>query len=272
MRQGRRRTRTIADITGNAPRQNVTKARVGLGIRDPAGAPRGLTIGEPTPRNVSGASEFPMRSDATRANEIRVPTVETTDNSTTVPLNNLPYPQLASVKGSGSMQSLASIPAPPTPAKNRSGGGLLSALRLKKEKENTSLGPPTNLLANGSNGKVARSYTSSSTSLGRASIDSPDGPRAPHSPSPHGPRPGPVTRTSYDSSRSSLDSAGLLGRPSSNNKAGSVNAPHGLSPLSRDDGVNEEDVRYMLEMLPHAERSTIRQYLERYGDTSYAMT
>lgn len=209
-----------------------------------------------------------MRSDATRANEIRVPTVETIDNSTAVPLNNLPYPQLASVKGSGSMQSLASIPAPPTPAKNRSGGGLLSALRLKKEKENTSLGPPTNLLANG-NGKVARSYTSSSTSLGRASIDSPEGPRAPHSPSPHSPRPGPVSRSSYDSSRSSLDSAGLLGRPS-NNKA--QNAPHGLSPLSRDDGVNEDDMRYMLDMLPHAERSTIRQYLERYGDTSYAMT
>lgn len=212
-----------------------------------------------------------MRPDSTRAGEIMVRNMEPSD-STSVPLNNLPYPQLASVKGSGSMQSLASIPAPPTPAKNRTGGGLLSALRLKKEKENTSLGPPTNLLAsNGANGKV-RSYTASSTSLSRASMDAPDGPRPPsHSPSPHGPRPGPVGRQSYDSSRSSLDSAGLLGvGRGSNNKAGA--APHGLSPLSRDDGVNEEDMRYMLEMLPHAERSTIRSYLERYGDTSYAMT
>lgn len=253
-------------MAGNTPRQTISKSQLGLGVRVPSSAPRGLP--EPTPRNVSGASEFPMRPDSTRAGEIITRNMEPSDN-TTVPLNNLPYPQLASVKGSGSMQSLASIPPPPTPAKGRSGGGLLSALRLKKEKENTSLGPPTNLLA--SNGK-SRSYTASSTSLSRSSIDAPEGPRQPHSPSPHGPRPGPAHRQSYDSSRSSLDSAGLLGRPSGKSGLSMSSAPHGLSPLRRDDGVSEEDVRYMLDMLPHAERSTVRSYLERYGDTSYAMT
>lgn len=230
---------------------------------------------EPAPRNVSGASEFPTRQDSTTACEILVRN-EPVDKPT-LPAN-LPFPQLTTVKGSGSVQSLASIPTAPTPSKSRTGGGLLSALRLKKEKENTSLGPPTNLLAgNGGSGKT-RSYTvSSSTSLSRASIDSPDGLRAPsHIPSPHGPRPGPSSRQSYDSSRSSLDSGGIRGSRSSNNKSMSSSnqapSPHGLSPLSRDDGVNEEDVRYMLEMLPHAERSTIRSYLTRYGDTSYAMT
>lgn len=229
-------------------------------------------------RNVSGASEFPMRVDAYTARELSVRNLEPQDAPTALP-SNLPYPQLQNIKGSGSVQSLASLSS--YTSKQPRGLGRAFGF-LKRDKENTSLAAlgPMNPQAYGSmappmvpgSKRDLRNMAISSPTLGgRSSLDSVDGPRVqPSLAVPRGPRDVPG-RASHEHtpSRSSLDSAMRPHRGSPG-----PGQPHGTSPLAqRDDNApSDEEVRNLAEMLPHGERAVIRAYLQTYGEPSYALT
>lgn len=254
---------------------------LGVGNLGPA-MPSTLTL--PSMRNVSSGSEFPMRPDAYTAREIAVRNLDPTDEPSALP-PNLPFPQLQNqVKTSGSIQSLASV------ASNQRGGRFLSAFgRLKKDKENSSLGPPTgslmklNPVASASN-RDLRSSTNSGSN-GRSSLDSTDSRVQPTLPMPRGPR-GPPEGTTGPrlsietprqfpvNSRASLDSqrSGLMGPRGPGASHVSLTA----SPLARQDSSkpppNEEEVRQFSDLIPQAERAVVRAYLQRYGEMNYAMT
>lgn len=214
-----------------------------------------------------------MRADAYSATPISVRHMEPADAPTALP-SNLPYPQLQGVKGSGSMQSLASISSVPKP---RAGFRNMMG-KLRRDKENTGLGPPTGALTslnpNAMNSKrdvrdfrnVPISGPRMETSpSGRNSFDSIDRVN-PSLSVPRGPREAPGTRASFDAPRGSTDS----GRP--------ANPSLHPSPLrGAYDGVDEydvsdDDVRNLSELLPQSERSVVRQYLAQYGDPNYAMS
>jgi len=240
-----------------------------------------------------------MRPEAYSAREIAARTLEPADEPGALP-PNLPYPALqlaagGAVKASGSMQSLASVASSRRP-------GFFG--RFKKEKENTSLGPPTGSLLNLTPAASAskRDLNASTTSVSRrnsAEVDSDHTFRVqPSQPSPRGPR-GPSENNSpaHPSHRSSLEaprpimthqpgrasmdsgsprtSGGRLGlsgpRPLPTAGGGAANTP---SPLARNGGFQllEEDVRQFSDMIPHAERPVVRAYLQRYGEMSFAMT
>lgn len=227
-------------------------------------------------RNVSGGSEFPMRVDAYSARELSVRNLEPQDAPTALP-SNLPYPQLQQhIKGSNSMQSLASMSSYKPQTR-----GLGRAFNfLKRDKENaslTSLGP-MNPGAFGNMGPPAMSGSKRelrgmpissptySPGQGRASLDSLDGPRVqPSLAVPRGPR-DVLGRTSSDVARSSLD-RGQRASPG-------PGLPHGTSPLGQRDhnAPSDEEVRAMSEMLPHGERAVLRAYLQQYGEPSFALT
>lgn len=234
-----------------------------LGLRPPE---------EPTARNVSTGSEFPMRADAYAAREISVRNLDPADAPTALPAN-LPYPQLQGVKGSGSMQSLVSISSTTKP---RAGFRNMMG-KLRRDKEPVGLGPPTGpvgLNGNGMNSKRdVRDMRNVSISgpwldnpaAGRQSLDSTIERVNPNLVVPRGPREAPTSRASFDAPRGSVDA----------NRSAGNGAMH-PSPLrggyeSRY-SVNDEDVRNMSDMLPQSERAVVRHYLAQYGDPTYAMS
>lgn len=198
-----------------------------------------------------------MRADAYAAREISVRNLDPQDAPTALP-SNLPYPQLQGVKGSGSMQSLVSISS----QKPRAGfRGIIG--KMRRDKENSGLGPPTGALTNlnpnalGSKRDLRdlRNVPISGPRLDiptRHSFDSIDRVN-PTLAVPKGPRE-PPGRASYDTPRDSIDTF--------------------QSSLRYGDelNVNEEDVRQLSEMLPQSERAVVRHYLKEYGDPSYAMS
>lgn len=229
-----------------------------------AGLSVGLRAPEEQQRVASGGSEFPMRVDAYSARELSVRNLEPADAPTALP-SNLPYPQLQQhVKASHSMQSLTSLSSyKPQPR------GLGRAFNfLKRDKENaslTNLGPanPQAFVGSGSKRELRSMPISAPYSpVGRSSLDSIEGPRTqPSLAVPRGPREVPG-RASNEAQRTSLD-----------RQRSPAPGPHGASPLAqRDDNASDEEVRAMSEMLPHGERAVLRQYLQTYGEPSYALT
>ncbi|KAK4684564.1 hypothetical protein P7C73_g5614, partial [Tremellales sp. Uapishka_1] len=282
----------IADQTHRPIRATSKMSPVAsLGLRSP-------TYLEPYTthsRQVSAASEFPLRADSYTAREISVRNIDPMDQPTALP-PNLPYPQLQQqhlMAGTGGMKPSPSMQSVVSVGGTSSKKGFFSNIgrRGSGKKETTGLGPPGSgagmaakkdvrglPISGPSPGSASSPQRSDSNGLVapkvQSSISAPMGPRGPRMGS-FTPPPSTVERMSTESvqGRASLDQ-GLsrmhVGRGSLDGSAASRNGSVGggkwsLSP------VKDDELSQMGDILPHVERGVLRKYLQTYGDQMNAI-
>lgn len=213
-------------------------------------------------RILSGASDFPTRSDATKAREIAVQLVDPLDPPEALPLN-LPFPQLQTAATSGMRTS-------PSNNSVKTLGGIFSAIgRRSSGKKGKELPAYSQILSTVADSVPKRSVDMSAINR-QTSIPSPVGPRNRNSISGMDHRSSarlstdrPVSSSRLSMDRSARNSISSVRRDSESRTGFMSKGAGGV--------VRKEDVIHMREVLPAADPAVLELYLARQGSQMAAI-